>query len=99
MQILPFGDADFGISIYRKYRGYTKTEVCCSALCDSKIINKLAALFSNFSTAKKLHSKECKCTPQLTAPPKAEKSSLCTVPKTLSQNRRATGARMGLVSK
>ena len=36
--------------------------------------------------------------PQLTTPPKFQKSSFRTVHKTVLQNRRATGARMGLVS-
>ena len=40
------------------------------------------------------HSKECKCLPQLTTPPKAQKSSFCIVPETVSQNRRATSARI-----
>ena len=38
------------------------------------------------------------CPPKPNAPPKSQKLSFCTVPKTVSQNRRATGARMGLVS-
>ena len=37
--------------------------------------------------------------PQQTAPPKTQKLSFCTVHKAVMRNRRATGARMGLVSK
>ena len=37
--------------------------------------------------------------PKQTAPPKAQKSSFYTVHKAMLRNRRATGARMGLVSK
>ena len=84
----------------------------------------LATLFSNFSTAKKLHSKERKqkpfaaqtpqrkrgyvgdftlksvnAYPQLTTPPKSQKSSFRTIHKAVLRNRRATRARMGLVSK
>ena len=33
------------------------------------------------------------------SPPKPQKCSFCTIHKAVSQNRRATGARMGLVSK
>ena len=38
------------------------------------------------------------CPPKPNTPPKSQKSSFGAVPKTVSQNRRATGARMGLVS-
>ena len=40
------------------------------------------------------HSKECKCLTQLTTPPKPQKSSFCTIHKTVLQNPRATGARI-----
>ena len=39
------------------------------------------------------------CPPKPNTPPKAQKFSFCVVHKTVMQNRRATGARMGLVSK
>ena len=45
------------------------------------------------------HSKECKRLPQLATPPKFQKLSFRIVHKAVLRNRRATGARMGLVSK
>ena len=39
------------------------------------------------------------CPPKPSTPPKAQKLLFCIIPETVPQNRRATGARMGLVSK
>ena len=85
------------------------------ALAEAGYFLQSATLISNFSTAKRLHSKErkqkpfatqtpprkrgyhskeCKCLTQLTTPPKPQKSSFCTIHKTVLQNRRATGARI-----
>ena len=41
-----------------------------------------------------LHSKECKRLPQLTTPPKSQKSTFRTIRKAVLRNRRATGARI-----
>ena len=40
------------------------------------------------------HSKECKRLPQLTTPPKSQKSTFRTIHKAVLRNRRATGARI-----
>ena len=77
----------------------------CDFICLLFGIEKVTKDFRGSNAAAKawlrggFHSKECKRAPKQTTPPKTQKSSFCTIHKTVLRNRRATSARMGLVSK